>query len=299
MFVSRHGSPSHERLRWAIEQRHARLALLAAADLPRIPPRDALELSLLLLDAEARRGDAVAAGEGPRRPVVLVAGDEPLLVRGAALLLDRAHDMDAIYVGSAARARRFMSSGAEVLAWAGGELDEPTLESLHELRQAFPRTGLCLLARRADEDGLKRLVAQSANRLALAFHAERLDARDFVDMIRTVLRGRTTIDAALLKQLTAAPPEEEDLELTKAEREVMELVASGLRNGEIGRRLWKSEKAVEKQVGRLFQKLGLPPGKSSHLDRRVAATRIYLARQAARQHGVVSRRSFEPPAPSA
>ncbi|HEX8646046.1 MAG TPA: response regulator transcription factor [Thermoleophilaceae bacterium] len=296
--MSRHGSPSHERLRWAIEQRHARLALLAAADLPRIPPRDALELSLLLLDAEARRGDAVAAGEGPRRPVVLVAGDEPLLVRGAALLLDRAQDIDAIYVGSASRARRFMSSGAEVVAWAGGHLDESALESLRELREQFPRTGLCLLARRADEAGLKRLVGQSADRFALAFHAERLDARDFVDMIRTVLRGRSTFDAALLRQLSSDPHEEEDLELTQSERDVMELVASGLRNREIGRRLWKSEKAVEKQVGRLFQKLGLPAGSTGHLDRRVAATRIYLARQAARQHGVVSRQQFEPPAPA-
>lgn len=294
MFVSSRGLPSHERLRWAIAQRHARLALLTAADLPHLSPRDALALSLLLLEDELRRVEP-PAGETRRRPLVLVAGDEPLLVRGAALLLDRARDMDAIYVGSAVRARRLLPSGAQAIAWAGDHLDEATLDCLREVRQAFPATGLCMLARRTHAGALQRLVDEGTERLAFASRPERYDARDFVELIRAVLRGRSSIDPSLIRHATSGTIAEDRLQLTDAEREVMEMVAAGLRNREIARRLWKSEKAVEKQVGRLFQKLGLPADSTTHLDRRVAATRIYLARRPERPTEVGGREGFEVP----
>ena len=277
--MSSHGSPSHERLRWAIEQRHARLALLTAAELPRVPPRDALALSLLLLEDETR---ALQRQAGPtrRRPVVLVAGDQPLLVRGAAVLLDRSRDIDAIYAGSAARARRLLAGGVDALAWAGDNLDAAEVDELRDLRRAHPATGLCMVARRADAAALERLVGDGTERLAFSLQAERFDARDLVELIRSVLRGRSTVDTALIHRLAALQGAPGQPDLTASEREVMELVAAGLRNREIARRLWKSEKTIEKHVGRVFQKLGLPPGSSGHLDRRVVATRIYLTRAA-------------------
>jgi DNA-binding NarL/FixJ family response regulator len=288
--VSRHGSPSHERLRWAIEQRHSRLALVTAAELPRVPARDALALSLLLLEDEAR-APRLLGGMGRRRPVVLVAGDQPLLVRGAAVLLDRVRDIDAIYAGSAARARRLLGGATDVLAWAGDNLDAGAVDALRDARQACPALGLCVVARRVDAVALERLVGEGTERLALSLHAERFDARDLVELIHSVLRGRSTVDMQLIRHLAARQEAQGESELTASEREVMELVAAGLRNREIARRLWKSEKTVEKHVGRVFQKLGLPPGSTGHLDRRVVATRMYLARAAAQQSGD----AFEPP----
>ena len=39
----------------------------------------------------------------------------------------------------------------------------------------------------------------------------------------------------------------------------------------------KSEKAVEKQVSHVFEKLGLDKGSATHLDRRVTAARIFFS----------------------
>jgi DNA-binding NarL/FixJ family response regulator len=231
------------------------------------------------------------------RPRALVAGDEPLLARGVALLLDTTRDIDAVYVDSLTRARRFLASGqAELVVWAGDYLNEETLGGLRKLREQYRAMGLCLVARRADAEALEALVAHSGERLAFVLYSGGLDAAELGDLVRSVLRGRSTIDPALLERLTAAPSGADELNLTDSEREIMELVAVGLRNREIGRRLFKSEKAVEKHVGRLFAKLGLPPETTGHLDRRVAATRIYLSFRAGRGRGLVDRGDlFEAP----
>jgi DNA-binding CsgD family transcriptional regulator len=65
--------------------------------------------------------------------------------------------------------------------------------------------------------------------------------------------------------------------LTACEREVLELIAEGLRNPAIARRLWKSEKAIEKTVARVFGKLGLDATLMPDVDRRVTAACIYLS----------------------
>jgi DNA-binding CsgD family transcriptional regulator len=69
--------------------------------------------------------------------------------------------------------------------------------------------------------------------------------------------------------------------LSPAEREVLMLLADGLRNREIARRLWKSEKTIEKHVGNVFHKLDLDRTTHPGIDRRVSAARIYLSASAA------------------
>src|SRR5215210_7124721 len=48
-------------------------------------------------------------------------------------------------------------------------------------------------------------------------------------------------------------------------------------NCEIGDRLWKSEKAIEKRISHVFAKLGLDASCNGRLDRRVTAARIFFA----------------------
>jgi DNA-binding NarL/FixJ family response regulator len=64
--------------------------------------------------------------------------------------------------------------------------------------------------------------------------------------------------------------------LTAPELAVLELVALGLRNAAIAQRLGRSRKLVEKQVGRVFAKLGLRHDAVPDLDRRVTAARVFL-----------------------
>jgi DNA-binding NarL/FixJ family response regulator len=76
-------------------------------------------------------------------------------------------------------------------------------------------------------------------------------------------------DGAVLKTLTAG------------EREILGLVADGLRNRAIAQRLFKSEKAVERHVGQIFCKLGLQPNGNGDIDRRVSAARMFLVQTGA------------------
>jgi DNA-binding NarL/FixJ family response regulator len=238
-------------------------------------------------------------GVGNRRVVptqrarVIVTGDEPLLADGMALLLGRA-GIESTHVETPSFAIRVVErTDADALTWAGIDLDAKTLDSLAALRRARPATGLCLISHRADARALERLVAQGSERLAFVLRTTGLHADDFVRVVRSVLRGYSTADPALLRRLVANLAGAEAHRLTDADHEVMELVAAGYRNAEIARRLWKSEKAIEKHVGRLFSKFGLAPELTTHLDRRVTAARIYLASHDCGRRGLLEHRPFD------
>ena len=62
--------------------------------------------------------------------------------------------------------------------------------------------------------------------------------------------------------------------LTARERELLALMAEGHSNTAIARRLVLSASAVEKHIGNVFAKLGLPPDDAQH--RRVLAVLAYL-----------------------
>jgi DNA-binding NarL/FixJ family response regulator len=63
-------------------------------------------------------------------------------------------------------------------------------------------------------------------------------------------------------------------DLTPREREVLALLAEGLSNRAVCRRLVISPKTLERHVQNVFMKLGLPPSQDDH--RRVRAVLVYL-----------------------
>ena len=63
-------------------------------------------------------------------------------------------------------------------------------------------------------------------------------------------------------------------DLSPREREVLALMAEGLSNAAIGGRLFVTERAVEKHVTSIFQKLRLPTAPETH--RRVLAVLAFL-----------------------
>jgi DNA-binding NarL/FixJ family response regulator len=63
-------------------------------------------------------------------------------------------------------------------------------------------------------------------------------------------------------------------ELSEREREVLELMAEGLTNSGIAKRLYLSERTIEAHVRHLLMKLDLPESEDGH--RRVLAVLAYL-----------------------
>lgn len=101
------------------------------------------------------------------------------------------------------------------------------------------------------------------------------EVKDFVTACETVAAGGVVIDPEVAtavmqagaKWLTALSPRE---------REVLELMAEGLSNAQIARRLTLSGAAVAKHVANIFTKLGLTPDEE---NRRVRAILMYLAQR--------------------
>jgi DNA-binding NarL/FixJ family response regulator len=101
------------------------------------------------------------------------------------------------------------------------------------------------------------------------------DVGEFVDALSRIAAGGTALDPKVVTQLLGASRRADGLlTLTTRERDVLELMAQGRSNGAIAGSLVISDRAVEKHVGNIFSKLGLPPSDADH--RRVLAVLRYL-----------------------
>ncbi|WP_344440557.1 response regulator transcription factor [Kitasatospora nipponensis] len=98
---------------------------------------------------------------------------------------------------------------------------------------------------------------------------------EFLDALHRVARGATVLDPQVVAQLLAGRRRAGALEvLTARERQLLALMAEGWSNTAIAGRLVLSASAVEKHIGNIFAKLGLPPDGAQH--RRVLAVLAYL-----------------------
>jgi DNA-binding NarL/FixJ family response regulator len=102
-----------------------------------------------------------------------------------------------------------------------------------------------------------------------------VDVAEFTDALARVAAGGTALDPEVVTQLLGASRRAGTLDgLTAREREVLALMAEGRSNGGISDTLVISESAVEKHIGNIFVKLGLPQSDADH--RRVLAVLRYL-----------------------
>jgi DNA-binding NarL/FixJ family response regulator len=208
---------------------------------------------------------------------LLILAEERLLGRGLASLLEPGFDTHAIE--SFERADRLLGADrVEIALWLGDRLDTETVEQLEELKRAHPGLRLCLIARAADADALRPLL-RDGDGVAVLLRCGDLDVNEVRASLSGILAGRSTLEPWVLERLIERARDDHDAlaQLTPMEHQVLELVAEGLRNREIARRVWKSEKAIEKQVSHVFEKLGLDHRSAPHLDRRVTAARIFFS----------------------
>lgn len=129
---------------------------------------------------------------------------------------------------------------------------ENGLTLLAELRRREVNTRVLLLTSFLDEDYLREVLRLGASGYLL----KRAGQGVLVDGIRAALRGERALDpaaAALLPGLHDDPLQQ----LTPRELEVLTLLAEGLSNKALAKRLNVGEKTVKTHVSSLLAKLGL------------------------------------------
>jgi DNA-binding NarL/FixJ family response regulator len=144
-----------------------------------------------------------------------------------------------------------------------------------ELRGRWPELAVLVLSQYVEENYASDLLSGDLGGIAYVLKDRITDVSDFLETVDRVGAGGTVIDPEVVSQLLARTRRREPLEdLSPREREVLALMAEGRSNVAIAEKLVVTQRAVEKHVKSIFQKLRLPPAETDH--RRVLAVLRYL-----------------------
>jgi DNA-binding NarL/FixJ family response regulator len=209
---------------------------------------------------------------------VVVADDDVLLREGLASLLERSGFEVAGQAGDAEQLLSLVRDRQPQLVLTDIRMP-PTnstegLDAAKAIREQWPTTAIVVLSAHIDVDHATELLA-GGRAIGYLLKSRVTDVADFVETLERVAGGASVIDPALVAELVSVRRRDDPLDaLSNREREVLTLMAEGLSNAGIGRRIWVTEGTVEKHVRSILTKLNLPEAGDDH--RRVRAVIMYL-----------------------
>ncbi|GAA4202695.1 response regulator transcription factor [Actinocatenispora rupis] len=149
------------------------------------------------------------------------------------------------------------------------------LRAVLAARAQVPDLPVLVLSQHVEQLYARELLANGASGIGYFLKDSVFDADQFVDALERVAAGGTAMDPAVITRLLSSGTTNQRLErLTEREHSVLALMAEGLSNQAISRRLFLSESAVSKYTTSLFGKLGITDDDGS--NRRVLAVLRYL-----------------------
>jgi DNA-binding NarL/FixJ family response regulator len=210
---------------------------------------------------------------------VVIAEDSVLLREGVArLLADEGFEVvEAVGDGEAlvAAVERLRPDLAIVDVRMPPTHTDEGLRAAIAAREHVPEMAILVLSQYVEERYASDLLAAGDRGIGYLLKERVADVGDFVESVRRVAEGGTAFDPEVIAQLMGRRRRNDPLsELTPREREVLALMAEGLSNTAIAKRLWLSVGAVEKHISSIFARLGLLPGDDE--NRRVRAVLTYL-----------------------
>lgn len=189
---------------------------------------------------------------GPQPIRVLVADDHPVVRQGLALVIGRQPGM--VVVAKARNGRELIDQyrmhrpDVALVDLRMPEVDG--VEAIAMIRAEFPDARLIVLTTFDDEEDIYRGLRAGA----MAYLLKDAPVDELIAAIRAVNVGQKRIPpdvAAKLAERMNSP------ELTAREREVLDLIAEGLTNKQIGARLSISEGTVRAHVNNILAKLNV------------------------------------------
>ncbi len=158
--------------------------------------------------------------------------------------------------------------------------DGSGVEVCRQIRSDSPEIACLMLTSYADDEALLAAVLAGAAGYVL----KQVSGGALVSDIRTVASGGSLLDASLtqrvLERIRSGPKEDTRLaSLTPQERRILDQIAQGRTNRQIGEALFLAEKTVKNYVSNLLAKLGM----ERRTEAAVFATRLAERRENADQ----------------
>jgi DNA-binding NarL/FixJ family response regulator len=210
---------------------------------------------------------------------VVIAEDSVLLREGAVRLLEEA---GIEVVGQAGDGedllRKVRAHKPDVaitdIRMPPGQGDEG-LRAAATIRQEMPDIGVLVLSQYVEERFVVDLLANGTEGVGYLLKDRIAEVDRFVEAVRRVAEGGSVLDPEVVAQMMGRRRPNGPLDtLTPREKEVLALMAEGQTNRAIAGELVVTERAVERHVTSIFEKLGLSAADGGH--RRVLAVLMYL-----------------------
>ncbi|HTJ75588.1 MAG TPA: response regulator transcription factor [Acidimicrobiales bacterium] len=191
---------------------------------------------------------------------VFLLDDHEIVRRGLRELLEAEEDL--VVVGEAGTAEEALARAPALrpdVAVLDVRLpDGDGVEVCREIRSRRPEIRCLMLTSFSDDEALFSAILAGAAGYVL----KQIRGTDLVEAIRHVARGESLLDAAVtarvMERLRSPAPANPELEsLTDQERRILDLIAEGLTNRQIGERMYLAEKTVKNYVSNVLMKLGM------------------------------------------
>jgi len=204
--------------------------------------------------------DSDSSVTSDRQIRVFILDDHELVRRGLTDLLTTTNDLT--IVGEAATAadalHRIPAAAPDVALLDARLPDGSGIDVCREIRSCYPNVRCLILTSYDDDEALFAAVMAGASGYLL----KQIGGNSLLEGIRQVAAGRSLLDPAVTEKLldrlrNPVQPDPVAGSLTAREREILDLIADGYTNRQIGERLFLAEKTVKNYVSGLLTKLGM------------------------------------------
>ena len=195
---------------------------------------------------------------------LILADDHEVVRRGLTAFLATARDVEVLAVaatgGEAVAAARLHAPDVVLLDLFMP--DQPAVETVRQLKRASPRSQIVIVTSHEGDDH----VVPTTEAGAISYILKDTSPEDLIRAVRKAAAGESTLSPRIAKALATVVARRREgkpqgglphEDLTEREMEVLQCIAEGLSNIDIGTRLSITEKTVKSHVSNILSKLYL------------------------------------------
>jgi DNA-binding NarL/FixJ family response regulator len=186
---------------------------------------------------------------------VVLIEDHGVVRAGVASLLDAAPDITVVAAAENATAGidAVLRHGPDVVLVDLSLPDRPGPEAIREILTIRPGTVIVALTAHADSDHVTRALAAGA----AGYLLKDIAPDELVKAVRSAASGHGPLDPRIVMTAIGRGDTTVPAGLTERERQVLQLLAEGLSNREIARRLGISESMAKTHLSNAYERIGV------------------------------------------